>query len=379
MAQRHPLHSICPYFAMFPEEFAERNILAYSSVGDVVYDPFSGRGTTVFQSLLMGRKAAGTDINPVAACISGAKADAPSLLQVLRRITELEGQIPENRPPSPTPFFDHCFHEKTLGQILYLREALDWRANRIDRFIAAMMLGALHGESHRSKLCLSNRMPRTISTKPEYSIRWWTERGLEPPERNAFEVLRELAKFRLKIGKPDLTGKVVLADARDGADVHKGLRRSVKLIVTSPPYLDVTDYGEDQWLRLWFLGGGSAPQAKLYADDRHTGQDLYWRFLAEVWAGIAPLAAENATIVIRIGGALERDVITENLTKSLEVGFKKYTVSLLGDVQTTSLRKRQTNAFRPGTKAGVEHDYTFALSKTISSKSSSRAIAVETA
>ena len=72
-------------------------------------------------------------------------------------------------------------------------------------------------------------------------------------------------------------------------------------------------------------------------------------------------------------------MITENLTKSLEVGFKKYTVSLLGDVQTTSLRKRQTNAFRPGTKAGVEHDYTFALSKTISSKSSSRAIAVETA
>jgi hypothetical protein len=363
---------------MFPEEFAERNILAYSSVGDVVFDPFSGRGTTVFQSLLMGRKAAGTDINPVAACISGAKADAPSLLQVLRRINELEEQLPQGRTPSPTPFFDYCFHGKTLRQILYLREALDWRADRVDRFIAAMMLGALHGESHRSKLCLSNRMPRTISTKPEYSIRWWTERRLEPPERDAFEVLRELAKFRLRIGKPDVTGKVVLADARDGAEVHRGLRRSVKLVVTSPPYLDVTDYGEDQWLRLWFLGGGSAPQGKLFADDRHTSKDRYWRFLTEVWAGIVPLMADDATIVIRIGGALERDMITEELTRSLKQGFKKYDVNLIGEVQTTSLRRRQTNAFRPGTKAGVEHDYTFSLLKAVARRSTSWAAAGET-
>ena len=33
----------------------------------------------------------------------------------------------------------------------------------------------------------------------------------------------------------------------------------IRLVVTSPPYLDVTNFEEDQWLRLWFLGGPPFP------------------------------------------------------------------------------------------------------------------------
>ena len=83
---RHPLHSICPYFAMFPETFVERQVCAYTKPGDYTFDPFCGRGTTVFQSLLMDRPSAGNDVNSVAACIAGAKADAPDLKAVLDRI-----------------------------------------------------------------------------------------------------------------------------------------------------------------------------------------------------------------------------------------------------------------------------------------------------
>ena len=44
---RHPLHSICPYFAMFPEGFVLEQLYAYTRPNDVVLDPFCGRGTTV--------------------------------------------------------------------------------------------------------------------------------------------------------------------------------------------------------------------------------------------------------------------------------------------------------------------------------------------
>ena len=47
-------------------------------------------------------------------------------------------------------FFELCFERNTLKQILYLRSVLDWRRRKDDRFIAALCLGALHGESHRS-------------------------------------------------------------------------------------------------------------------------------------------------------------------------------------------------------------------------------------
>src|SRR4051812_48678740 len=90
MSARHRFHSICPYFAMFPESFVRRNVLAWSKRDDLILDPFSGRGTTVFESLLNGRKGLGCDTNPVAVCLSKAKVDPPSLAAVLERLDALE-------------------------------------------------------------------------------------------------------------------------------------------------------------------------------------------------------------------------------------------------------------------------------------------------
>jgi len=41
---------------MFPEVFVQKH-LAWSRPNDLIFDPFSGRGTTVFESLLNGRRA----------------------------------------------------------------------------------------------------------------------------------------------------------------------------------------------------------------------------------------------------------------------------------------------------------------------------------
>ena len=43
---------------MFPEAFVEKH-LAASRYRGVVFDPFCGRGTTIFQALLQEREAAG--------------------------------------------------------------------------------------------------------------------------------------------------------------------------------------------------------------------------------------------------------------------------------------------------------------------------------
>lgn len=108
----HPLHSICPYFAMFPPGFVERYVLAFTEPGDIVFDPFSGRGTTVFESLLLGRRAYGLDINPVAACVSAAKADPPSRSSILRRIADLRQAYADNSAVEvpTTEFFATCSH-----------------------------------------------------------------------------------------------------------------------------------------------------------------------------------------------------------------------------------------------------------------------------
>jgi len=361
MSKRHPFHSICPYFAMFPEEFVAEQLLRHTTLGDTVFDPFCGRGTTVFESLLHGRRAAGSDINPVAACIAGAKADAPSFPDLLVRIDQLEGAAPDTLAEGPSVFFDACFAPRTLGQILYLRDNLDWQNDPVDRFLAAMTLGALHGESHRSKLYLSNRMPRTISTKPDYSVRWWAEKGLTAPERNAFEVLRKLAAFRYQMPPAATRGLVKQGDAREVSTQFDALKGAVKLVVTSPPYLDTTDYAEDQWLRLWFLGGPARPIARQHKDDRITQAPIYWRFLEESWAGLQPLLSDEAVVVVRIGGgSLTKEDLFGGLFRTLSSAMPDSNVKAMSTGTTSNIRPRETSAFRPtAAKDRVEHDFTF--------------------
>jgi hypothetical protein len=360
---RHRFHSICPYFAMFPEAFVRRNLLAWSRRGDFVLDPFSGRGTTVLESLLNDRKSLGCDTNPVAFCLSKAKADAPRREELLERLVGLERGckgFSSKAPEVEDEFFSLCFHETTLQQLLYLKRKLDWRASRVDCFVAALALGCLHGESHRTNLCFSNRMPRTISTKPAYSVRWWRARKCVPPERNVFAILRTCIEYRYQSPRPAIKGRVVEGDVRRAATLLRPYEDRVKLVITSPPYLDITDYHEDQWLRLWFLGGAREPKSGQGKDDRHRRIEAYWQFLREAWDGITPLLQSSAQIIVRIGGTrLCEKQLREGLLESLNATGRKFR---LMESRTTAIKNGQRRVFQTGPdRTSVEHDFRFKL------------------
>lgn len=359
---RHRFHSICPYFAMFPETFVEKH-LAASPFSGVVFDPFCGRGTTVFQALLHNRVSAGCDVHPVAACVAGAKCNPPTPNAILTRINQLEASAidvaPEEMSEDMQRFFCLCFHEETLAQLRFLRRTLAWKSDDIDRFIAALCLGALHGESHRSECYFSNRMPRTISTKPGYSVRWWTERGYVPPYRNVFEILRYLVGYRFRTSPPKKRAEIALIDARIAGEHFANLACKVSDVITSPPYLDTTNYKEDQWLRLWFLGA-KAKSTYSREDGRHYNLQMYMRFLEEAWAGVAPLLAKKARIVIRIGGRqLSKAEALECLSATLARGLDRKIV-VIDEGITSNIEATQANTFR-GSKASptVEHDFCF--------------------
>lgn len=354
MTLRNPLHSLCPYFAMFPEGFAEQHINEFSAVGDSVLDPFSGRGTTALQALLMDRRAAAIDINPVAFCVTGAKTQVPDLETVTSEILALEERLRDSKAEATAaaaelpPFFQRAFHEATLQQLVFLRSQLNWRHDFVHRFIAALVLGTLHGESGRSARYLSNQMPRTISPKPAYSLRWWNEHDMWPEPKDAFANLRREAAFRLRGEVPRLSGLAVLGDARRASEMLPHLRGAIRLAITSPPYFDVTNFEEDQWLRLWFLGGPpKVTYRQVSRDDRHDNEQSYWRFLSEVWAGVSSLLCDDATLVCRIGGTgFNEDQLASNLVSGLESTFAA--VELVRPPQSTRFPRRQTSAFRPG-------------------------------
>ena len=364
---RHRFHSICPYFAMFPEKFVEKHLAASPHEG-VVFDPFCGRGTTVFQALLQGRDAAGCDLNPVAVCISGAKCAPPARSEAETRLDDLRRGF---REPDDGgwqgdfgPFFKLCFHHDTLRQVRYLRSVLDWRHRKDDRFIAALCLGALHGESHRSPNYFSNRMPRTISTKPGYSVRWWQQHGYAPPLRDVFEILGRMIEYRFRTRPPSISGGVLQADARRSGNAFPALAGRVTDVITSPPYLNTTNYREDQWLRLWFLGGEPmVPHDR--GDDRHYNKEAYWEFVQASWKGLGSLLAERARVVIRVGGRhLRKAELREGLLHSLTSGLDR-DVRLVDDGASSEVGNSQANAFRGATASRlVEHDFCFVVQKS---------------
>jgi len=338
---------------MFPESFVETWIDRLTKPGDLVLDPFCGRGTTPFQALLMGRKAVASDINPVAYCVTKAKTNAPSERALMRRITFLENRYSpeswEQQRLKLPEFFQCAYSPATLRQILYLRASLAWAELKTDCMIAALVLGSLHGETLKSGSYFSNQMPHTISTKPQYSIRFWKERNLRPPERDAFELLRQRAAYRYESPCPQADATVFMSDFRE---LPKFLIRQSyrpRCIITSPPYFDVTNVEEDQWLRLWFLGGPPGLKKGTRSGDyRHATRTAFWDFISDMWRSLSRVAGEKTDVVIRLGGkSLDPSEIVQGLQATSV--FTRRKVSLLHH-EVSVLKNRQTNAFRPGSK-----------------------------
>jgi hypothetical protein len=338
---------------MFPESFAEEWIAQTTKAGDTVLDPFAGRGTAPFQALLMGRKAIGGDINPVAYVLTGAKVRKPSRVRVSRRLDQLRTESRRQRAASEMaselpPFFRRAFYPSTLRQLLFLRRRLDWRGSDVDRFIAALALGSLHGEMDKSHSYFSNQMPRTISTKPRYSLAFWNKHGLWPRKRDVFDILDHRSAFRFASPGPDRRGQVFLSDARRLSAEASRARGAVALLLTSPPYLDVTNFTEDQWLRLWFLGGSPQPAGTRASDDRHETAARYWAFICSAWKGIRPLLARRSHLVCRLGGrGLQAEAIRDALQAST-VFLARRAELVSCEVSEIPPHRRQAAVFRPG-------------------------------
>ena len=76
--QASSLHEIS-YRACFKPQLPRFFIERLTQPGEVVYDPFMGRGTTVLEAALLGRVPCGCDINPLSVVLTRPRLRPPSL------------------------------------------------------------------------------------------------------------------------------------------------------------------------------------------------------------------------------------------------------------------------------------------------------------
>src|SRR5882724_3972199 len=118
----HSMQTMCSYHGMFPAKVAHYFIQQYSRPGDLVLDPFSGRGTVPLQARAEGRRTVSNDLNPLAYVLSRAKAHPPAWNAVdtfLQRIEAEYHRAGRVEPDAPEDI-RMLYHPDTLRQICYL-------------------------------------------------------------------------------------------------------------------------------------------------------------------------------------------------------------------------------------------------------------------
>lgn len=251
--QMHSLHYAISYRGSFKPELPDFCIRRYSAEGDTVLDPFSGRGTTAFQSAILGRVPVASDLNPLCGLFAEAKLLPATLDEVVLRLHEIDFL----RPVPLTAYADMLspfYHPNTYRELINLKLAIRKNPDRINRFIEMLAVSRLHG--HSQGFFSGYSFPQ-ISIPPERQRLINAKRRQDPEYRSvAPRIIKKAAQvFRDPLNSKffDYSEKSIIknADARNLGYLNDN---SIDFTLCSPPFLDKVDYLTDNWLEFWFTG-----------------------------------------------------------------------------------------------------------------------------
>ena len=287
------LHEIS-YRACFKPQLPAFFIDRLTRPGDVVYDPFMGRGTTLVEAALRGRVPFGNDINPLSRTMTAPRLNTPHLDDVFSRLRQIPWQEFTSIAHEELLTF---YHPGTLALIeglrgWLLRRKAEGLGDALDEWIAMVSVNRLTG--HSPGFFSVYTLPPNQAASVQSQRRINEARGQTPPFRDVADLIARKSKVLLSDGPVSADRSLILTgQANSTSRIAEG---EVALTVTSPPFLDIVDYEADNWLRCWFLGidPGGVPIS------RHRK--------LEDWQGVVSAVLAELTRVTRPGGHIAFEV-----------------------------------------------------------------------
>lgn len=294
--QMHSLHYVVSYRASFKPELPDFFIRKYAKKrGDVVLDPFMGRGTTILQANILGRVAIGNDINPLAEKITYPKCNPPRLFEIRSRLNDIDLS---KRVSTSKENLSMFYHKDTLKELVNLKNYLKENRDHIDRFIELLALSRLHG--HSSGFFSVYSFPQ-LSVPRKSQIKINKKRKQKPEYRDVKKLILRKARSALKddveehIRKFGQKNKLIVGDSRKLGFEDE----TAKLVVTSPPFLATVDYLQDNWLKFWFLGIDTKPLKKNLVQT--SDLDHYKGFMEKSMGEMYRVLKQDGVCVIEVG------------------------------------------------------------------------------
>lgn len=250
------IHEIS-YRACFKPQLAGFFIERFSEKGDLIYDPFGGRGTTVIEAGLLGRQVVQNDINPLSVLLTKPRFFVPSLRAVSDRLS----LVSRDYAPGPDLDLSMFYDPATEKEILALREFLSVNRKQeeddeVNAWIRMVATNRLTG--HSSGFFSVYTLPPNQAVSPGSQVKINIKRQQVPPYRDTHEIIMKKTRTltrnltvneRERLRNAGNSGIFLTGDAASTPEIQDN---SVQLTVTSPPFLNIVQYSKDNWLRCWF-------------------------------------------------------------------------------------------------------------------------------
>lgn len=250
------------YRACFKPQLPRFFINLLTKKGQVLYDPFCGRGTTLIEGALLKRKIVGNDINPLSSVLCLPRLNPPELSALQKRLTAINLNKAETNKEAEIDL-SMFYHPQTMKELVALKNYFKHRQeegteDHLDRWIKMVATNRLTGHS-KGFFSVYTLPPNQAVTQNRQLI--INERLQQKPEyrdvaalimKKSRQLLRGLTAQHIKALKKGAAE--VLFFTEDAAKTPGIASESIDLSVTSPPFLNIVQYADDNWLRFWFNG-----------------------------------------------------------------------------------------------------------------------------
>jgi DNA modification methylase len=256
-------HDLHPYPAKFIPQIPANLIAQLSVLGELVWDPFGGSGTTAVEAVLLGRRVLSTDANPLATLIGQAKTTTLSLddevfLQSLatelsllakdtlacqRSLTKMKARWLRWVPAIPN--IEKWFSPLSVQELAYLRDTIEGIQSPQQRGVALVAFSrCVQKVSFQDSETRYSSKPRKVAIGE----------ALTCFARELATCTNRVSQFGRRIGYRQATFITHNAMTPPDGAVAKLEEGAVDLVVTSPPYPNVTDYHLYHRFRMFWLG-----------------------------------------------------------------------------------------------------------------------------
>ncbi len=322
--QANPLHELA-YRACFKGQLPNYFIEKFTEPFETVYDPFSGRGTTCLQAGIQGRHIIANDVNPISKILLEGRIAVPDLEEIRERLKGVQIGT-ANEPELDLSMF---YHHETLREICAWKEYFlvrdsDGELDDVDKWLRAVATNRLTG--HSPGYFSVYTLPPNQAVSPERQLRINGKRGQAPEYRDTKALMLRKSVSLQKGLTPEIRRNLhsirtqfITGDARNTASIPD---ESVKLTVTSPPFLDVVQYASDNWLRCWFNGIDVDDVANkiTMAKKLHDWEEI----MSGVFAELFRVTRLNGYVAFEVGEVRNGSIRLEDsvLPIGLKAGFK---------------------------------------------------------